>query len=810
MAQNEIGKESLYNYKKSLDAVFRQIDDECSKKNAILLRKYADVLVKESHAYATQLCNMRRMLCLTRKMKKDWDGNGSSISSTIKTGIIIKNFMIINSGITFSDTLNSIIENNTLQASGIGLGNSPNTIIRNNTISLSDSCGIGTSGSDNTEILDNTISDSGTALCFDDNFEQGHIIKGNILRDNQFGINVFARMLVIEDNEIVNNSNTGIYIKDHSVEHQILSNTISNNDVGIDVNGNPWPTLINNLFSTNNVGLKIWDGIELSYNNNFVNNVVNVNSGSQNQFFLNDETGGGYWSDYSQSCNDVNNDNFCDDPYPFSGGSVKVIDNYVWTVQDGWLTIINTPADTTVNAVDMSGINHTYSVSATHDGSSMPVTCDIASGALFPIGVNEVLCTADNGIKSTFSVTVNPPPPVIHSNSPCDDGCTHEGNNPDLKIFASGYVEFPVDGVSTISSVWKDPAGIVVYDEILQVNEQGQFNNEFDNPMYIRDMRDSGTYTTMYTYDEVVLDYSWNYLTSVYTPEPDNGPFTLPCSMQENGDGVSSSSCHGFYTNSVARAEIGINYHSGILPIQNYQAVGFFIDGNGTQGQNITVTLDLINPNESKTLVFENTISGFVSEFQMQMLGGSLVTELEPEEPAEQVELDIVAPQVLVPENIVVNTDVMTGEIITFNPTAVDNVDELLTPTCTPQSGSLFPVGVTTVVCTATDAAGNANTNSFTVTIDYKEFAVPNWVKDVAGFWYADDIDDASFLQGIQYLIQNDVIVVPVTESESEGGGTVPAWVKNNAGWWSQGAITDADFVNGIQFLIKDGLIQIN
>ncbi|MBC8250149.1 MAG: right-handed parallel beta-helix repeat-containing protein [Candidatus Nitrosopelagicus sp.] len=120
-------------------------------------------------------------------------------------------------------------------------------------------------------MLDNTISDSGTALCFDDNFEQGHIIKGNILRDNQFGINVFARMLVIEDNEIVNNSNTGIYIKDHSVEHQILSNTISNNDVGIDVNGNPWPTLINNLFSTNNVGLKIWDGIELSYNNNFVN-----------------------------------------------------------------------------------------------------------------------------------------------------------------------------------------------------------------------------------------------------------------------------------------------------------------------------------------------------------------------------------------------------------------------------------------------------------------------------------------------------------------------------------------------------------
>ena len=54
MAQNEIGKESLYNYRKSLDTVLKQIDEECSKKNAILLKKYADVLVIESHAYATQ------------------------------------------------------------------------------------------------------------------------------------------------------------------------------------------------------------------------------------------------------------------------------------------------------------------------------------------------------------------------------------------------------------------------------------------------------------------------------------------------------------------------------------------------------------------------------------------------------------------------------------------------------------------------------------------------------------------------------------------------------------------------------------
>jgi Tol biopolymer transport system component len=37
---------------------------------------------------------------------------------------------------------------------------------------------------------------------------------------------------------------------------------------------------------------------------------------------------------------------------------------------------------------------------------------------------------------------------------------------------------------------------------------------------------------------------------------------------------------------------------------------------------------------------------------------------------------------------------------------------------CTPESGSTFPIGVTTVECTATDAAGNIGRASFTVTVN--------------------------------------------------------------------------------------------
>lgn len=37
----------------------------------------------------------------------------------------------------------------------------------------------------------------------------------------------------------------------------------------------------------------------------------------------------------------------------------------------------------------------------------------------------------------------------------------------------------------------------------------------------------------------------------------------------------------------------------------------------------------------------------------------------------------------------------------------------------------------------------------------------------------------------------------------------VPDWVKNNAGWWADGTLDDESFVNGLEFLVKNGIIVI-
>ena len=90
------------------------------------------------------------------------------------------------------------------------------------------------------------------------------------------------------------------------------------------------------------------------------------------------------------------------------------------------------------------------------------------------------------------------------------------------------------------------------------------------------------------------------------------------------------------------------------------------------------------------------------------------------------------------------------------------------------------------------------------------ETSIPPWIKNNAGWWATDQIADSAFLEGIQYLIKEGIMVVSPTEtSEPAGSQQVPVWIKNNAGWWADGQIDDDSFVLGIQHLIKVGIIVI-
>jgi S1-C subfamily serine protease len=89
---------------------------------------------------------------------------------------------------------------------------------------------------------------------------------------------------------------------------------------------------------------------------------------------------------------------------------------------------------------------------------------------------------------------------------------------------------------------------------------------------------------------------------------------------------------------------------------------------------------------------------------------------------------------------------------------------------------------------------------------------IPNLVKNTAKWWSDGKIGDSDFIQGIQYLIHNEIMKIPQSNSDgsnAENNQQIPKWIKNNARWWSDGQISDDDFIKGIQYLITDKIIKV-
>ena len=78
--------------------------------------------------------------------------------------------------------------------------------------------------------------------------------------------------------------------------------------------------------------------------------------------------------------------------------------------------------------------------------------------------------------------------------------------------------------------------------------------------------------------------------------------------------------------------------------------------------------------------------------------------------------LDIDAPTIVVPDGIKVNADMPGGAYVSYTASWSDNV-RVISGSCLPSSGAMFPIGVTMVSCSAVDAAGNRASATFSVNV---------------------------------------------------------------------------------------------
>jgi hypothetical protein len=79
--------------------------------------------------------------------------------------------------------------------------------------------------------------------------------------------------------------------------------------------------------------------------------------------------------------------------------------------------------------------------------------------------------------------------------------------------------------------------------------------------------------------------------------------------------------------------------------------------------------------------------------------------------------VDTLPPVIITPADMTVVATSSSGAVVSYNVSAVDNIDDNPQLSCEPASGSAFPLGTTTVACTATDDVGNVAHKTFSITV---------------------------------------------------------------------------------------------
>jgi len=61
----------------------------------------------------------------------------------------------------------------------------------------------------------------------------------------------------------------------------------------------------------------------------------------------------------------------------------------------------------------------------------------------------------------------------------------------------------------------------------------------------------------------------------------------------------------------------------------------------------------------------------------------------------------------------------------------------------------------------------------------------------------------------VAVIVAIGVATIPLSHT-AQAQSLVPDWIKNNAAWWAEGSVDDATFLNGIEFLIENKIINVS
>jgi len=337
--------------------------------------------------------------------------------------------------------------------------------------------------------------------------------------------------------------------------------------------------------------------------------------------------------------------------------------------------VITVPSPAPAEATSSAGASVSYTEpTATDDVDppTPPVSCDHHSGDIFPLGQTTVTCTATdtagNIATATFTVTVQDTTPPVLSAMPGPISDTTD--NPAGK--SEGFQQPTATDIA-------DPSPTVVCDH----SNPGNFPIG-TTPVHCQAKDNSGNASAVGSFDVTItlVDHTAPSLSlptsfSVDTENPGGTAVSYVATASDNIDPAPTVQCS---------PASGANFPLGPTTV-NCTAVDHASPPNQATGS-FTITVNLV-------------------DHTPPVLSG-------------------------VPTNKTVEANGPTGSVVNYpTPTAVDALDGPIgAVSCTPVSGTTFPLGTTPVNCNASDSHGNVGHATFSITV--ADTTPPNLIVPVA------------------------------------------------------------------------------
>lgn len=412
-----------------------------------------------------------------------------------------------------------------------------------------------------------------------------------------------------------------------------------------------------------------------------------------------------------------------DSRFNFSFGSFTV------TIRDTTPPALNLPSNIVVEATSPAGNVVAFSATATDIVSgSRPVSCTPASNSTFPVGVTTVNCSASdtrgNTANGSFTITVqDTTPPSLHLPANITAEATSaSGVTVTFSASATDIVDVSVPAVCSPASGSTFPLGITTVNCSATDSHDNSTNGSFTvtvqdttapiiapHPDIIEEATSAAGAVVTYT--------------SPSTSDAVDGAGTATCSPASGSTfafGNTTVTCNATDThgNAATPTTFTVTVQDTTSPTLSLPA-DIIIEATGPSGAVVTFTASSsdivdgsvpVNCTPASGSIFAlgtTTVNCSAADSHGNTANDSFTVTVQ----------DTTGPELTLPANITAEATSASGAAVTFASSALDIVDGSLPVTCIPASGSIFPLGTTTVNCSATDSNNNTTTGSFTVTV---------------------------------------------------------------------------------------------